>query len=33
VLTPEIIAALIGLALLSLAAIPLRKRFARQETA
>lgn len=33
VLTPEIIAALIGLALLSLAAIPLRKRFAKQETA
>ncbi len=33
VLTPEIIAALVGLALLSLAAIPLRKRFAKQETA
>lgn len=32
VLTPEIIAALAGLALLSLAAIPLRKRFAKQET-
>jgi uncharacterized membrane protein YdjX (TVP38/TMEM64 family) len=33
VLTPEILGALIGLALLSLAAIPLKKRFApRQET-
>jgi hypothetical protein len=29
VLTPEIIAALVGLALLSLAAIPLKARFAR----
>jgi uncharacterized membrane protein YdjX (TVP38/TMEM64 family) len=30
ILTPEIIAGLIGLALLSLAAIPLRKRFQTQ---
>ncbi len=33
ILTPEIIAGLVGLALLSLAAIPLKKRFARQEAA
>jgi uncharacterized membrane protein YdjX (TVP38/TMEM64 family) len=31
ILTPEIIAGLVGLALLSLAAIPLKKRFDRQE--
>ena len=33
IMTPEIIGALTGLALLSLAAIPLRKRFERGETA
>ncbi|WP_239451612.1 TVP38/TMEM64 family protein [Elioraea rosea] len=33
VLTPEILGALIGLALLSLAAIPLKARFAKQEDA
>ncbi|MDX2265833.1 MAG: TVP38/TMEM64 family protein [Hyphomicrobiales bacterium] len=33
ILTPEIIAALVGLALLSLAAIPLRRRFERKDAA